>query len=104
MDYSKLSAKGKLYVGLDANLYEGMIIGELKSGKEDLDTCITKSADGYAKAGSCPDPDKMSLESCLSYIDSDECLEVTPTRIAMRKVILCQKQRKLLARKARKEM
>ena len=45
-----------------------------------------------------PKPKIMSLEECLMFIQHDECLEVTPNRIAMRKNILNQKERENLAK------
>lgn len=104
VEYAKLAGRGRLMIPSDAVLYEGMIMGELNGTKDDVDTGICKKHDGYAKAPPCPDPKIMSLEECLSYIEADECLEVTPSRIAMRKVVLWAKERKLMQRKEKKSM
>jgi GTP-binding protein len=41
----------------------------------------------------------MTLEECMEYIQQDECIEVTPNFIRMRKVILDEEERKKQAKK-----
>ena len=45
----------------------------------------------------------MSLEECMEYIQQDECIEVTPNFIRMRKVILDEDERKKQARSMKTE-
>ena len=98
VDLSKLSddkARKIFCVAADVN-YEGMIIGEYINEKDNA-ISLTKKWDGRAGKAGMKDT-KMGLEECLMYIQSDECLEVTPKRIQMRKVMLDTKQRELDAR------
>jgi len=46
-------------------------------------------------------PRVMSLEAALEYIEEDELVEVTPSSIRLRKIVLSEIQRKKLARAAR---
>lgn len=102
VDLSKLSRRGTLFVAPGEVNYMGMILGELHSGSEDTDTNVTHRHDGYAKADSTPPPRRFNVEQALSYLRSDECLEVTPKRICMRKIDLDPSVRKQKAKLAAK--
>jgi GTP-binding protein len=45
----------------------------------------------------------MTLEECMEYIQQDECIEVTPKKIRMRKVILNEDERKRSAKSMKSE-
>jgi GTP-binding protein len=103
-----LQERGALFVGPGVDVYEGMIVGEnARSG--DLDVNATKekkltntrapSADSTVRM--IP-PRPLALDQALEYIREDECVEVTPTQIRMRKVELSAQRRLTAAsRKAR---
>ena len=86
--------RGVLFVEPTTEVYEGMIVGE-NSRDDDMDVNITKekkqtnvrssTADNFEKL--IP-PKKLSLEQSLEFCREDECVEVTPTKIRIRKVIL----------------
>src|SRR5690606_4055984 len=75
-------------------VYEGMVIGE-NSRSEDMDVNITKekkltnmrssTADNFE---SMTPPRKLTLEECLEFAREDECVEVTPEHVRIRKVEL----------------
>ncbi len=100
-----LQERGALFVEPGVEVYEGMIIGE-NSRSEDMDVNPTKerkvtnmrSATSEELERLIP-PRLMSLEQALEFCREDECIEVTPTGVRMRKVILEQTERVKAARK-----
>ncbi len=103
-----LQERGSLFVSPGVDVYEGMIVGE-NARAEDLDVNATKekklsntrapSADATVRL--IP-PRPLSLDQALEYIHEDECVEVTPTDIRMRKIELSAQRRQTDAsRKAR---
>jgi GTP-binding protein len=103
-----LQERGSLFVAPGVDVYEGMIVGENARG-EDLDVNATKekkltntrapSADATVRL--IP-PRPLALDQALEYIREDECVEVTPTHIRMRKIELSAQKRQTAAnRKAR---
>ncbi|CAD7958168.1 unnamed protein product [Amoebophrya sp. A25] len=102
-DHRKASMRGRLFVNAGDHLYGGQIIGEIKDSKEDSEINICHKHDGYASThGATGIGLKMSLEESLVYLREDECLEVTPDRITMRKVLLDPTARKLEIKKQNK--
>jgi GTP-binding protein len=107
--YSLLSLqdRGQLFVGPGVEVYEGMIIGE-NARADDMDVNPTKekkltnmrasSADNFEKL--IP-PRPLSLEQALEFIAEDECVEVTPASVRLRKVIFDQTERGRLAKRAK---
>ena len=101
---TNLQERGVLFVEPATEVYEGMIIGE-NSRDDDMDVNITKekkqtnirsaTSDNFEKV--IP-PKKLSLEQCLEFCREDECVEVTPAHVRIRKVILDQSQRSKAAR------
>jgi GTP-binding protein len=86
-----LQPRGTLFVGPNANVYEGMIIGE-HNRENDLDVNPTKKkkltnmrASGSDDSISLAPPKEMTLEMCLEWINNDELIEVTPKTIRLRK-------------------
>ena len=99
-----LQERGVLFVDPGTEVYEGMIVGE-NSRADDMDVNITKekkltnvrasSADNFEKV---VPPRKLSLEQSLEFCREDECVEVTPDAVRIRKVELDQVVRGRLAR------
>ncbi|MDR1806960.1 MAG: translational GTPase TypA [Propionibacteriaceae bacterium] len=89
-----LQDRGTLFVGPGESVYEGMVIGE-NPRPEDMDVNPTKekkltnvrSSTGEELERLIP-PKKLSLEQALEFCREDECLEVTPAAIRIRKVTL----------------
>jgi len=103
-----LQERGSLFVAPGVDVYEGMIVGE-NARSEDLDVNPTKekkltntrapSADSTVRL--IP-PRPLSLDQALEYIREDECVEVTPSDIRLRKIELsAQKRQTAASRKAR---
>ena len=100
-----LQERGALFVEPGVEVYEGMIIGE-NARSEDMDVNPTKerkvtnmrSATSEELERLIP-PRHMSLEQALEFCREDECVEVTPTGVRMRKVILEATERVKSARK-----
>ncbi|MEU0488211.1 translational GTPase TypA [Nocardiopsis sp. NPDC006139] len=94
-----LQERGTLFVEPGTEVYEGMIVGE-NARADDMDVNITKekkltnmrSATGDELVRLVP-PRKLSLEQALEFCREDECVEVTPEHVRIRKVILDQKER-----------
>ena len=103
-----LQERGQLFVEPGVEVYEGMIIGE-NARSEDMDVNPTKerkvtnmrSATSEELERLIP-PRLMSLEQALEFCREDECIEVTPTGVRMRKVILDANERVRNARKVAK--
>ena len=91
-----LQDRGQLFIGAGVEVYEGMIIGE-NPRSEDIDVNVTRekkqtnmrSANSDATEKLVP-ARQLSLEQCLEMVREDECVEVTPHSVRMRKVILDQ--------------
>lgn len=89
-----LQERGAFFVEPTSEVYAGMVVGE-NSRADDMDINITKekqltnmraaSADNFV--GLTP-PKKLSLEECLEFAREDECVEVTPDAIRIRKLEL----------------
>jgi len=101
-----LEERGKMFIGAQEAIYEGMIIGE-HSRDNDLDVNPLKGkkltnirASGTDEAVRLTTPVIMSLEQAISYIDDDELVEVTPNAIRLRKRFLDPHERKRNSRAA----
>jgi GTP-binding protein len=103
-----LQERGQLFVGPGVDVYEGMIVGE-NARSEDLDVNATKEKKLTNMRSSTADelvrlipPRPLSLEQALEFIREDECVEVTPSNVRLRKVELsAQKRQTAASRKAR---
>ena len=97
---SNLQDRGKFFVDPNEDIYEGQVIGE-HTRASDLTVNVTKtkkltnmrSAGADDKAKIAP-AIKFTLEEALEYIQSDEYVEVTPSCIRLRKVLLKEVERK----------
>jgi GTP-binding protein len=95
-----LQERGQLFIGPGEKVYGGQIIGE-HSRENDLviNPAKGKKLTNMRAAGSDDTViltpfRKMSLEDCISYINEDELVEITPRSIRLRKIILDNLQRK----------
>ncbi len=103
-----LQERGQLFVGPGVEVYEGMIVGE-NARADDLDVNATKEKKLTNMRSSTADelvrlipPRPLSLEQALELIRDDECVEVTPASVRLRKVELTATRRQQLSsRKAR---
>ncbi|MGZ4760630.1 MAG: translational GTPase TypA [Acidimicrobiales bacterium] len=91
---ANLQERGSLFVEPGTEVYEGMIVGE-NSRADDMDVNITKEKKLTNMRSSTAEEferlvpaRKLSLEQCLEYCRDDECVEVTPTAVRLRKVQL----------------
>jgi GTP-binding protein len=105
---TNLQERGVLFVEPTTEVYEGMIVGE-NSRADDMDVNITNEKQQTNIRSSTSDnfeklvpPRRLSLEQCLEFCREDECVEVTPHTIRIRKVVLDQNERAKLAARARK--
>ena len=101
-----LEDRGKMFIGAQEPVYEGMIIGE-HSRENDLEVNPLKGkkltnvrASGTDEAVRLTTPITMSLEQAIAYIDNDELVEVTPNAIRLRKRFLDPHERKRQSRVA----
>ncbi len=89
-----LQERGLFFIGVGADVYEGMIVGETpKLGDMDVNICKEKKHTNVRAAAAdetvrLTPPKVMSLEQSLEFIGDDECIEVTPDEIRLRKVDL----------------
>ncbi|WP_327089925.1 translational GTPase TypA [Nonomuraea sp. NBC_01738] len=91
---TNLQERGTLFVSPTTEVYEGMIIGE-NSRSDDMDVNITKEKKLTNMRSSTADvtetlipPRVLSLEQALEFIREDECVEITPETVRIRKVVL----------------
>ncbi|MGV3529990.1 MAG: translational GTPase TypA [Flavisolibacter sp.] len=96
----KLQDRGFFFVDPGEDVYKGMIIGEnnkpgdLVVNPNEGKKLTNMRASGSDAATSIAPKRLMTLEECMEYIQHDECIEVTPNFIRMRKVILDEEERK----------
>jgi GTP-binding protein len=94
-----LQERGSLFIKPTDELYEGMIVGE-NARREDLDVNAAKPKKLTNMRASSADelirlipPRPLSLEQALEFIRNDECVEITPQSIRLRKVELSASKR-----------
>ncbi len=100
----KLQDRGRFFVDPGQEVYTGQIIAEhIKPGDLVVNATEPKKLTNHRASGS-DDASKaapkilMSLEECMEYIQQDECIEVTPKSIRLRKVILNEDDRKRVSK------
>ncbi|MEE1927750.1 translational GTPase TypA [Streptomyces sp. TRM 70351] len=103
-----LQERGTIFVEPGTEVYEGMIIGE-NSRADDMDVNITKEKKLTNMRAASSDttenlvpPRKLSLEQALEFCREDECIEVTPDTVRIRKVNLDQRERARAASRAKR--
>ncbi|WP_203569021.1 translational GTPase TypA [Aestuariimicrobium ganziense] len=96
---TNLQERGVMFVEPSTEVYEGMIVGE-NSRTDDMDVNITKEKQQTNVRSSTADnfeklipPRKLSLEQSLEFCREDECVEVTPETVRIRKVLLSSNDR-----------
>ena len=101
-----LQERGSLFVGPGVEVYEGMVIGESARGDEiDVNPTREKQLTNHRAASAevlerLVPPRLLSLEQALEFIADDECVEVTPGSVRLRKVILDGTRRGRLRKQA----
>jgi len=106
-----LQERGSLFVSPTTEVYEGMVVGE-NSRSDDMDVNITKEKKVTNIRSSTAEelerlvpPRILSLEQALEFCAEDECCEVTPTAVRLRKTILDAKERgRVRGRVAREQL
>jgi GTP-binding protein len=103
-----LQERGSLFVGPGVEVYEGMIVGE-NARSDDLDVNATKEKKLTNMRAASSDetvrlipPRPLSLEQALELIREDECVEVTPKSIRLRKVELSAQKRQTATSRAKR--
>ncbi|XKK63249.1 translational GTPase TypA [Streptomyces sp. ARC32] len=104
---TNLQERGVLFTDPGTEVYEGMIVGE-NSRADDMDVNITKEKKLTNMRSSSADsfeaivpPRKLSLEQSLEFCRDDECVEVTPEAVRIRKVNLDARERARAASRAK---
>ena len=103
-----LQERGTMFVGPGTEVYEGMIVGE-NARSEDMDVNATRekkltnvrSATGDELERLIP-PKLMQMEQALEFCRGDECIEVTPAAVRIRKVTLSANDRGKVRSRAKK--
>jgi GTP-binding protein len=104
---TNLQERGVMFIEPTTEVYEGMIVGE-NSRADDMDVNITKEKKLTNMRSSTADvsesivpPRKLSLEQSLEFCRDDECVEVTPEAVRIRKVNLDARERARAASRAK---
>lgn len=97
--------RGTLYIGVQTEVYEGMIVGEHSRDNDLVVNPIKGKAQSNVRSSGADEaiklipPRDMSLERALEWIEDDEILEITPKSIRIRKKFLTESERKRHSRK-----
>ena len=104
-----LQERMRFFIQPGDEVYEGMVVGE-NSRAEDMDVNVTKEKQLTNMRSSTADtfekldvPRQLTLEECLEFAREDECVEVTPEAVRIRKVELDATQRARAASRAKKQ-
>jgi GTP-binding protein len=95
----KLQDRGRFFIDPTEEVYAGQIIAEhIKPGDLNVNAVEMKKLTNHRASGSddsvrITPKIQMTLEECMEYIQQDECIEVTPKNIRMRKTILDENER-----------
>ena len=103
-----IQERGTIFIEPGVEVYEGMVIGE-NSRADDMDVNAVREkkltnmrASGSDEAEKLIPPKRLNMEGALEFCAEDECVEVTPAVVRIRKVILDQNERGRAASKAKK--
>ncbi len=103
-----IQERGSIFIEPGMEVYEGMVIGE-NSRADDMDVNAVREkkltnmrASGSDEAEKLIPPKKLNMEGALEFCGEDECVEVTPAMVRIRKVILDQGERGRAASRAKK--
>lgn len=103
-----LQERADMFVAPGDETYEGMIVGEnSRSGDMSVNPTKEKKLTNMRAAGSDPNillrpPRQLTLEAALEYIEDDELVEVTPSKIRLRKAVLSDIDRRRESRRQAK--
>ena len=106
----KLQDRGAFFIDPGQELYEGQIIGEhIKPGDLVVNVAETKKLTNMRSSGTddsvrITPKILMTLEECMEYIQQDECIEVTPLNIRLRKIMLDEEDRKKFSKMMKAEV
>ena len=102
-----LQERGTLFVGPGEEVYEGMVVGE-NARSDDLDVNATKEKQLNNIRSSTSEvlvrlvPHRqLSLDQALEFLREDECVEVTPAQVRLRKAVLPKTERVKAGRRSR---
>ena len=105
---SSLQERGTIFVEPGSEVYEGMIVGE-NARNEDMDVNAVREkkltnmrASGSDDAERLVPPKHLNLEQALEFCREDECVEVTPATVRIRKVIFDKKELVRITSRAKK--
>jgi GTP-binding protein len=103
-----LQERGSLFVSPGTEVYEGMIVGEnSRSDEMDVNICRERKVTNVRQSTGeelerLVPPRLLSLEQALEFCADDECVEVSPSAVRLRKAVLDGKERgRMRARKSR---
>ncbi|MBT4493448.1 MAG: translational GTPase TypA [Gammaproteobacteria bacterium] len=101
---NNLQARGRLFVGPNEEIYEGMVVGLHARGNDlTVNPLKEKQLTNVRAAGTDENimltvPVKHTLEAAIEFIDEDELVEITPENIRIRKKLLTENERKRASR------
>jgi GTP-binding protein len=99
-----LQERGTLFIGAGESVYEGQVVGEhCRDNDLPVNVCREKKLTNVRAAGAdksiiLKPPRQLTLELALEYIEEDELVEVTPSAIRLRKMLLKEGDRRRWAR------
>jgi GTP-binding protein len=97
-----LQPRGRMFVGVSVDVYEGMIVGEnSRENDMNIDPTREKKLTNVRSAGAdekliLVPPIAMTLEKAIEYMDDNELVEITPSNIRLRKKILAGNLRTII--------
>jgi len=106
----KLQDRGSFFIDPGEAVYAGQIIAEhIKPGDLNVNAVEGKKLTNHRASGSDDSVRivpklQLTLEECMEYIQQDECIEVTPKNIRMRKVVLDEEERKKVSKRMSAEV
>lgn len=106
----KLQDRGSFFIDPGEEIYVGQIIAEhIKPGDLVVNATEGKKLTNMRASGSddatrIAPKIQMTLEECMEYIQQDECIEVTPKHVRLRKVILDEEERKKVQKNMKAEV
>jgi GTP-binding protein len=105
----KLQDRGSFFIDPGDEVYAGMIVAEhIKPGDLNVNVVEGKKltnmrASGSDAATNIAPKIQMSLEECMEYIQQDECIEITPQNMRLRKIMLDENDRVKYAKMLKSE-
>jgi len=97
-----LQPRGRMFIGVQVEVYEGMIIGEnARENDINVNVCREKHLSNVRSSGAdekliLVPPIQMTLEKAIEYISEDELVEITPKSVRIRKKVLAGNMRTIV--------